>query len=380
MPMPADELFVSLDDLERQYAKLLSALDAEHVLGRTAEMVRSVSGADVGVVGRFEDDAIINRFVVGRRTDGMRDLLLPRGVGLGGKVLACQGLVSVNDYAAAPGITHEFDAVMRAEGLRAVVAVPIFAGEEMVGVLYGCGRQPNQFGDIARTAIWSLAGRAGTAVCVAGHAQRMADVQVADERTRAATELHDSVGQMLFSISAIARDLRQDLGADPMLRQRVDDIASRASDAAATLREAVLNLSLVPDDVAFATELRASVTTFGQGSGIDTKLILLGDVPAMSPATAATLLRCVREALHNVHKHACAELVVVSCYAATGGVTLVVQDDGVGVSDRDPDGRAGTNDGFGIAAMRTRIERMNGRLSIHDSEDGGCTIRIWVPC
>ena len=106
--------------------------------------------------------------------------------------------------------------------------------------------------------------------------------------------------------------------------------------------------------------------------------VVLGELPAIEEGRAKVLLQAAREALHNAEKHARARSVVVSLHAADGGVSLVVADDGVGlVPGRSDEERSS---GLGLDATADRLARVGGQLSVSTNEDGGCTMRAWLPC
>jgi hypothetical protein len=70
-----------------------------------------VAGLDVAFGARVQPDGqrlVISR-LRGARTDGLRDLVVLKGTGLGGKAMALGRPVSVTDYARAGGISHQYD-------------------------------------------------------------------------------------------------------------------------------------------------------------------------------------------------------------------------------------------------------------------------------
>ncbi len=77
----------------------------------------------------------------------LRGVTLDCGRGLGGKVVALRRPVVVNDYVSATGITHHYDHVIQAEGLHAMVAVPVVVGRVVRAVLYGAQRGDLPIGD-----------------------------------------------------------------------------------------------------------------------------------------------------------------------------------------------------------------------------------------
>ncbi|MGR0160453.1 LuxR C-terminal-related transcriptional regulator [Paenarthrobacter nitroguajacolicus] len=63
-----------------------------------------------------------------------------QGEGLGGKAAALRTGISVNDYCDEQSITHRYDPIIRAEGLRSLVAVPVIVSRRVVGMMYGAFR------------------------------------------------------------------------------------------------------------------------------------------------------------------------------------------------------------------------------------------------
>jgi DNA-binding CsgD family transcriptional regulator len=77
----------------------------------------------------------------------LRGVTLDYGQGLGGKVVALRRPIVVHDYLAAPGISHHYDHIIAAEGLHAMVAVPVVVGRVVRAVLYGALRSAVPIGD-----------------------------------------------------------------------------------------------------------------------------------------------------------------------------------------------------------------------------------------
>ncbi|MEV5828047.1 helix-turn-helix transcriptional regulator [Spirillospora sp. NPDC052242] len=62
------------------------------------------------------------------------------GHGLGGKVASIRRPIVVNYYVRTPQITHAYDRIIQAEGLRAMAAVPVVVAERTVAVVFGAYR------------------------------------------------------------------------------------------------------------------------------------------------------------------------------------------------------------------------------------------------
>ncbi|MFJ9629853.1 response regulator transcription factor [Streptomyces sp. NPDC091280] len=83
----------------------------------------------------------------GTATPALRALAVSTGNGLGGKAVALARPCAVLDYSASRQISHEYDAPVAAEGLRAILAVPVVVRRKVRGVLYGALRTAQPLGD-----------------------------------------------------------------------------------------------------------------------------------------------------------------------------------------------------------------------------------------
>lgn len=220
------------------------------------------------------------------------------------------------------------------------------------------------------------AGEDPVSALVAERARRLAEVAVTEERRRLALQMHDTVGAMLFAIGASARKLVEEDGVPPQLRSRLVAISQQANQAVDTLRRSLRALYTpaqeLPLDVAVSADCRA----FEERAGVSARVIYLTDVPHLpGPATRA-IVDAVREALLNVEKHAHAASVVITVAARRGRVTVTVVDDGMG---RAGSKRAKSGSGLGLSAAAERLGRVGGGLRLEDNEEGGLTVRAWVP-
>jgi signal transduction histidine kinase len=116
-------------------------------------------------------------------------------------------------------------------------------------------------------------------------------------------------------------------------------------------------------------------------NGVQALATTTGTVHALRPEIEVTLLRAAQEALANAHKHASASQVVLTLSYMDGMVVLDVQDNGAGfdttrLSLSPADQHAG---GFGLKALRERVEQLGGMLSIESSCSEGTTIAVALP-
>ena len=363
-------------DLDEDYAQVLSLLDRRTAFRAILERLPDELGVDVAWIGEVDDAGnVVLGHGVRTRTDVLEGLVVPPGIGLGGRVLESGRPHWVRNYPDAVDLTQPFSTQANHEGVKGMVAVPLVHAGRRLGILYAADRAEATYGDLTVGVLESAAARAANAAVVAERARHSAEVAVHEERRRLALQLHDTVGAMLFTIGAGVRRLGDDLGHDPDLRQRLDAIEQQAAEAAAVFRESLHALQAPPDALSLAVALRADCRSFEERTAIPARLLVLDELPSLPASRAAALAAAVREALLNVEKHARAGSVLVSVFVGSDGVTVAVHDDGVGPAGFGNDDRLG----LGLSAAADRLDCVGGRLTVGRNDDGGVTVRASVP-
>jgi DNA-binding CsgD family transcriptional regulator len=202
---------------------VLDTADLPAALGR----IRRVTALPVAFGGVVTDDGRRLRLseFAGTATPALHGLVVSAGNGLGGRVVTTARPAGVEDYAADPRITHVYDAPVRAEGLRAIAAVPVAMGGSVLAVLYAGTREPLAVGGRALEAMGRVAVRLGTDLTVRREvARRMAELEMA-----AAREARETTAAEWEEVRLAHADLRSLAAetADPALRGRLERIAAR---------------------------------------------------------------------------------------------------------------------------------------------------------
>ena len=363
--------------LAEEHAALLLLQDLDRLYRKAADQVRLTTGLDVVMVAPVEGESeIVLRYLAGARGHWLENIAVPSGLGLGGRVLATKQPAVVDDYVSATSITHHFDEPVRQEGLHAMVAVPILVGGVVSGVIYAALRGDGSVGDRAITTMLSISKAAGLAVDVHRQQAAVTAGRLALERRRTATDLHDSVGAMLFRIGAEVRDLRTGRTHDAFTQARLASLEERVSEASEALRQALSALRDLheegDDDLASSTECECRL--FEERTSISARAVVLGQVRGLQSGRKQVLRRFVREALLNVEKHARASSVAVTVASIDDGVTVAVSDDGVGCSPELEGAR-----GMGLTSVAEEIAHVGGVIDVVANDDGGTTIRARVP-
>jgi signal transduction histidine kinase len=198
-----------------------------------------------------------------------------------------------------------------------------------------------------------------------------------DERQRMAREIHDTLAQGLTGIITQLEAARQ-TPSDTERERRIGHATRLARDSLAEARRSVQALrpraledSKLPDALA-GEAARWSVT-----SGVTAEVRTTGEAHALHPEVEVTILRVAQEALANVAKHASASRAWITLSYMGDVVTLDVRDDGAGF---DP-ARTPRNDtgGFGLIAMRQRVQRLAGQLEIESEPGAGTVVSASLP-
>lgn len=214
------------------------------------------------------------------------------------------------------------------------------------------------------------------------HAQLLTQAReagVLDERQRLAGEIHDILAQGLTGIVTQLEAADQAAGRPEAWRRHLDQAKRLARDSLAEARRSVHALSPRPLTAAGLPKALGDVVAgWSTMNGVTAELITTGTPQRLLPEIEATLLRTAQEALANVARHAAASRVALTLSYMEDLVSLDVRDDGAGFDPAVP--RAGTErGGFGLAAMRDRVQRVAGTLVVESEPGGGTAISACVP-
>jgi hypothetical protein len=107
---------------------------------------------------------------------------------------------------------------------------------------------------------------------------------------------------------------------------------------------------------------------------LEIESVFSGEPAAVQDDGHIVVYQAVREGLINAAKHARCESVQVRVGVESGSVTVLVEDDGVGMT---PKGSGGP--GFGLTLLRERVERVNGIVNIDTDPEMGTRLRVEIP-
>jgi signal transduction histidine kinase len=264
------------------------------------------------------------------------------------------------------------------------------------------------------------------------HVQLLAQAReagVLDERQRMAREIHDTLAQGLTGIITQLEAAGQAGKSAEQWRHHFDSANRLARESLSEARRSVHALQPEPLEMARLPDALAEVADrWSARSGVAVQVTTTGRAQPMRPEIEVALLRTAQEALANVARHARASRVGLTLSYMDDEIALDIRDDGVGFEPsgaggldgaapghapavggqgaiptesgpvpgeggsvpvewgperggrRSLNGSAGhRGEGFGLTAMRQRVEGLAGTLEIESEIGTGTAISASVP-
>ncbi|KXZ20757.1 GAF domain-containing sensor histidine kinase [Bacillus nakamurai] len=255
------------------------------------------------------------------------------------------------------------------EGITHHATVPLEDGDRRFGLLNVAAGGKTFFNEEELHLLEAVAFQIGTAIQRMKLAEYEQQNALLVERSRLAQELHDSVNQMLFSVSLTAKAAKT-LTDDERLRQMISFIQELSQDALAEMR-------------ALIWQLRPESLTKGLCESIKSYAALIGlqavceraDVPPITDEQEHALWRIAQEALNNCKKHAGTGRVSISVAEEPEYAELKIADQGAGFS---VEAHAGLPS-LGIGGMKARAEACGARFTLLSELGSGTIISVKLP-
>jgi two-component system, NarL family, sensor kinase len=215
----------------------------------------------------------------------------------------------------------------------------------------------------------------GIAVERARLAEESAMLARADERTRLAREIHDTLAQGLSALTLQIETALRHVGTDPeRVRERLEQALATARSSLDEARWSVTELRAgVTAGKPIEQALASLVREFTSQSGIRVTFESSGAC-LLGREIETELFRIAQQSLTNVRQHAHASSVSVTLACARGNATLTIEDDGRGF-----DAKKVAAGRHGIVGMRERAESIGGTLRITSRPKRGTRVVAKVP-
>jgi signal transduction histidine kinase len=381
-------------ELIARVSRLISSgLEPDDLVLTAAEVIHEVLGYPnvvIPLVQKGEPDYLLFHAHAGAYRDVFREpYTMPITRGICGVAVRERRAQIVNDvhndpYYVPPPLPIE---------VTSELAVPIVLGTEVFGVINIESNHPFHSDDEASIQI--IADHLAVAIKNARLYAEARQAAVMRERQRLARDLHDSVSQVLSSISLIAQSLASAWKRDPLegerRARRLEELSRHGfAEMRALLRE------LRPADLAASQPGEAAGIDEVRRAGLAIALRRLANLLApetpeiridlthytpQALASEETLFRMCQEALSNAIRHSGARLVTVHSRLEDTYLTLIVEDNGCGFSFADEQlaARAERDGGLGMHTLRERAISLGGAVSYQSTLGHGTRVTFTIP-
>lgn len=190
------------------------------------------------------------------------------------------------------------------------------------------------------------------------------------ERIRIAREIHDELGHTLTMLKLQLEVARKFGDVDRLRANKALRTAEQL--ASSSLTEVKVTLQSIKEkNFNFEDSIAELVKSVESSSGLSVRTeIEHGQIPVR---IAYQLFRVVQECMTNTIRHAHAKRVKISSGVYDTKLSMIFWDDGDGFAYA-----AGT-EGFGIRAMKERIEKLGGSVTVASRAAGGTEVLVEVP-
>ncbi|MBF8285616.1 MAG: GAF sensor signal transduction histidine kinase [Anaerolineales bacterium] len=264
------------------------------------------------------------------------------------------------------------------DGLRYHSSIPLYAHGKKLGVLNVASGDWRELSPDDLQLLSTVGDLLSIAIERARLFARSAEFGAAEERTRLAREIHDTLAQ---GLAAITLQLET---ADALLEGGIDLARTRQAVAQALAltranleeaRRSVLDLRAAPlEGRTLAEALEALVDEYAAKWYLQDHFHATGGNRPLPVNVEVGLYRIVQEALTNVTRHANARNVTVELVTLPDKVQLAVADDGRGFdSSQIPKGR------FGLIGLNERVKLLGGSLLIKSAPGAGTRVEVVIP-
>ncbi len=198
-----------------------------------------------------------------------------------------------------------------------------------------------------------------------------------DEKAKLARDIHDELGGILVSakmdVSWVEERLR---ASDPESAAKLERTLQVLDDGVQIKRRIIEDLRpTLLDNLGLSAAMEWQVQEICERAGLECAVATPKDDSPIAPQVGIALYRILQEALTNIVKYARAHSVSVDLGLTAETVTLLIEDDGIGI----PPNAQSNLLSHGIAGMRQRVRALNGEFAIARKPEGGTTIEVNIP-
>ncbi|GLB58725.1 GAF domain-containing sensor histidine kinase [Cytobacillus sp. NCCP-133] len=254
-------------------------------------------------------------------------------------------------------------------GLTHHASVPLRAGTEKFGILNIGSPDKTHFTPEELALLESVAFQIGTALKRIKLTQLEQESALAAERNRLARDLHDSVNQLLFSLSLTARG-GAEMTDEPEIKETFSYMQDLAQEALSEMRALIWQLK----PRGLENGIISAMHSYSQMLGLKLESKVIG-VISLPGKVEETLWRIGQEALANCKKHSGQSTAELTLTVEDERVIMVISDYGRGFHFCENTDIPS----LGLKSMRNRTEALNGIFKLTTEPNKGTNIELIIP-
>ena len=198
------------------------------------------------------------------------------------------------------------------------------------------------------------------------------------ERRELATELHDSIGQLLSFSKKELGALLQNAPAD--LRPSLEKVWGHIKQAVEQTRTLTFDLSSATlYTIGLEAAIEELAEDFAKDKGFKWHFSNDENLKPLTEQFKVLLYRAARELLVNVSKHGKAHNVYIDIQRIKNSINITVKDDGKGFDLDVITAKKGKLKGFGLFSIQERLANIGGSIDIKSQPGHGTTVKLTAP-
>lgn len=259
-----------------------------------------------------------------------------------------------------------------------MIAVPLQYRERNLGVYNLFVKTPSLLDkEDVKELLVSIGRHLGIAIEKAYTEDESKRLSLSQERTMLSHELHDSLAQTIASLRFQVRNLFDSLNDEDIdtAYKETELIHNGLDEAYTELRELISHFRAPFDKRGLISGIESVIQQFREQNKIVLYFHNQWQETRLSSVHEMQVLRIIQESLNNIKKHSKAHSVrILLNYDTNGNHAVLIEDDGVGISEPVLGGHPGEQ--VGLAIMQERAHRVGGTLIIESEPGEGTQILL----
>lgn len=257
--------------------------------------------------------------------------------------------------------------------LHSYAGIPIMVRGDMRGVFSLFANEKDVFGSDEMALLTSIADHLGIGIENSILWEQSRENAAIEERNRLARNLHDSVSQLLYSLTLMAGTTKKMLERDPDLdavEKSVERFGDTAHQALKEMRLLLYELRpAVLDSEGLVNALQHRIETVEERLGVKVD-IQAKDLTELPSDMEDAFYHIALEALNNIVKHSESKTASIMLNSKRGNVVMEISDEGSGFDPNQP------RKGQGLRNMHERGQMLGGEVIIDSKPGEGTHITV----